>query len=100
VTEFASAAVGVTAGTLLGGVFFGGLWWTVRRALARGAAGAWFAGSYLLRFAIVAGGLYALAHDDAVRGIAAGFGLIVARLVLARSSVRSTATTADVEHVR
>ena len=96
-TEYASTALGFIAGALLGGVFFGGLRWTVRRALTSSAAGAWFASSYLLRLAIVAGGLYALAHDDAARGLAAGLGLLVARLAVAWLGGRSAGNAAAVE---
>jgi F1F0 ATPase subunit 2 len=37
------------AGGVLGGLFFGGLWWTVRRALASKHAALWFLSSLLLR---------------------------------------------------
>ena len=41
------------AGGLLGTVFFGGLWWTVRRGLSSGQPALWFLGSLLVRTSIV-----------------------------------------------
>jgi F1F0 ATPase subunit 2 len=87
-SELLSAATGAIAGVLLGIIFFGGLWWTIRRALSSQAAGVWFACSYLLRFALLAAGLYVLAHDDAIRGLGAAFGLIAARFGLVRLGLR------------
>lgn len=87
-SEISSGLTGAIAGAALGILFFGGLWWTVRRALSSDAAGIWFACSYLLRFGLLAAGLYVLAHDDAVRGLGAAFGLIVARLVTVRVGLR------------
>jgi F1F0 ATPase subunit 2 len=87
-SELLSAATGTIAGVLLGIGFFGGLWWTTSRALSSEAAGVWFIGSYLLRFGLLAVGLFALAHDDAIRGLGAAFGLIVARLGVVRLVLR------------
>lgn len=76
-------AIGLAGGLGLGAVFFGGLWFTVRKGLTnRGAL--WFAASYLLRVCILAAGLYVLAHGSAVRAMAAAVGLLVARFVILR----------------
>lgn len=53
-------ALAAVAGVLLGAVFFGGLWWTVRRGLASPYHGLWFIGSMLLRTGIVATGFYSI----------------------------------------
>jgi F1F0 ATPase subunit 2 len=95
-----SAVLGLAGGLLLGAVFFGGLWWTVRIGLASNSAGLWFAGSYLLRFAVLLAGLYLLAHDDAVRGIAAALGLILARLAAVRLGVAGKARALRQEQSR
>ena len=42
----------LAAGLLLGAMFFGGLWWTVRRAVSSGCPALWFAGSLLLRLGL------------------------------------------------
>ena len=46
------------AGRLLGAIFFGGLWWTVRKGVSSNAPALWFFGSLLLRMSIVLAGFY------------------------------------------
>ena len=46
------------AGLLLGAIFFGGLWWTVRKGLSSKQPALWSFGSMLLRMAIVLAGFY------------------------------------------
>jgi len=48
---------GVT-GFVLGAVFFGGLWWTVRKGVSSPRPALWFFGSMLLRMSIVLVGFY------------------------------------------
>jgi F1F0 ATPase subunit 2 len=72
--------VGVLAGT----VFFGGLWWTVRRALPSNFAGIWFAASFLVRTAIVLGGFYLVGQGDWRRLVCSVAGFLVARLLVVR----------------
>jgi F-type H+-transporting ATPase subunit a len=85
------AVVGFCGGVALGVLFFAGLWWTVRRGLSSTGAALWFAGSFLLRFAILALGLYALARDNPTRGIAAAVGVVLARIVVVRFTARRRA---------
>jgi F1F0 ATPase subunit 2 len=75
-------ALAAVAGVLLGAVFFGGLWWTVRRGLASPYHGLWFIGSMLLRTGIVATGFYsllALPADSWKILLAALLGFLLAR---------------------
>jgi F1F0 ATPase subunit 2 len=46
------------AGLLLGGFFFGGLWWTVREGASSRRSALWFFGSFLLRTSLVLAGFY------------------------------------------
>ena len=39
----------LVAGLLLGAIFFGGLWWTVRKGVFSKSPALWFLGSMLLR---------------------------------------------------
>ncbi len=48
---------GVT-GLVLGAIFFGGLWWTVRKGVSSPRPALWFLGSTLLRMSIVLAGFY------------------------------------------
>ena len=65
----------VLAGMVLGVFFFGGLWWTVRRALSSRLAALWFSGSFLVRTAVTLIGFYFAAQGDWRRmaGCVAGF---------------------------
>ena len=70
------------AGVLLGGFYFGGLRWTVRKGLAARATAAWFAGSFLLRSAICLLGFYWIGGADPLRLLACLGGFTVARIIL------------------
>ncbi len=49
-------------GCLLGTLFFGGLWWTIRRGLSSKRPALWFFGSLLLRMSSVLVGFYLIAR--------------------------------------
>lgn len=46
------------AGGVLGVVFFGGLWWTVRKGVSAKQPALWFMGSMFLRLGIALAGFY------------------------------------------
>lgn len=71
-------------GVLVGTVFFGGLWWTIRRALPSNLAGIWFAGSFLVRTAIALAGFYVVGQGDWRRMVCSVAGFLVARLLVVR----------------
>lgn len=70
------------AGGLLGGAFFGGLWWTVQRAAVSAAPARWFLGSLVVRTTVVLAGFYAVGAGQAAR-----LGLCLLGFVLARAIV-------------
>ena len=72
------------AGMLLGGFFFGGLWWTVRKALSSGQAALWFSGSFLARTAVILAGIYFVAQGDWRRMAGCVAGFLGARLLVIR----------------
>jgi len=82
--ESLSLALALVAGVLLGVVFFGGLWWTVRKGVAFKHPAAWFLGSLLLRTGIVLAGFYVVANGHWDRLLACLLGFIVARFVATR----------------
>lgn len=71
-------------GVLLGGVFFGGLWWTVQQGLASKRPALWFLGSLLLRTGVVLGGFYLLGGDDWLRLVVCLWGFVCARFIIRR----------------
>lgn len=72
------------AGGLLGGIFFAGLWWTVRRAVLSPTPARWFLGSLVLRTAIVLAGFYAVGAGQPVRLALCLLGFLLARAVVLR----------------
>ena len=80
----AKLLVPLLAGVALGVIFFGGLWWTVRRAISARWVALWFFASLVLRTLIVLGGFYLACGDDWRRWLAALLGFSVARLIITR----------------
>jgi len=72
------------AGILLGVLFFGGLWWTVRRGLASHRPVLWFFGSLLLRTSLALAGFFLVAGNQWQRLLACLGGFVLARVVLTR----------------
>lgn len=79
-----SMAFALIAGIMLGAIFFGGLWWTVRQGVSSKRMALWFLGSMLLRTCIVVLGFYFILGDDWKRLLAGLLGFIVARLIVMR----------------
>ena len=69
-------------GLLLGAIFFGGLWWTVRKGLSSRQPALWFLGSMLLRMGIALAGFYFVGRGDWRRLIACLLGFVIARFVV------------------
>jgi F1F0 ATPase subunit 2 len=75
----------VLAGGVLGAIFFGGLWWTVRKGVASPRPALWFFGSLLVRMAIALAGFYFVVtggHWD--RLLLCLLGFVTARVVVTR----------------
>ena len=72
------------AGVLLGAIFFGGLWLTIRQGVSSQWVALWFLGSLLLRMCIVLFGFYFVSGGDWQRLLTCLLGFIVARLVVTR----------------
>jgi len=70
------------AGLLLGGIFFGGLWWTVRHGVTAKQPGVWFLGSLLVRMTIVMAGFYFVGGGQWQRVLGCLIGFMVARSIV------------------
>jgi F1F0 ATPase subunit 2 len=72
------------AGLGLGVIFFGGLWWTVRKGVSARQPALWFFGSMLLRMGLVLAGFGFIGRGDWKRLMVCLFGFIIARLIVTR----------------
>tara|TARA_R110001592_G_scaffold58124_6_gene176418 strand:+ start:123 stop:443 length:321 start_codon:yes stop_codon:yes gene_type:complete len=72
----------VAAGGLLGAMYFGGLWWTVRKGLSSQQPAIWFSGSLLLRTITVLAGFYWVGQYSWTRLLACLLGFVIARVVV------------------
>jgi F1F0 ATPase subunit 2 len=72
----------LAAGLLLGGFFFGGLWWTVVRGVASQWAALWFLGSMLLRMTLTLAVFYFVGRDHWERWLLCLLGFLLARLAV------------------
>jgi len=71
------------AGALLGAFFFGGLWWTVQKITGSGRPYLLSVISFFVRTAVVLAGFYFLLSIGWPHLLAALFGFLAARTVLA-----------------
>lgn len=76
------ALIGLAVGMPLGFFHFGTLWWNARALVAGSAARA--IGFHVLRFAVLAVILYALAKVGAMALLTAAIGILVARSLVLR----------------
>lgn len=82
--EVLMLALAGLVGLLLGTIFFGGLWWTIRRLAASRRPALWLLGSLLLRMGTVLGGFYFVGDGDWQRLLACLGGLLAARFLVIR----------------
>ena len=77
-------ALACSVGVLLGAIFFGGLWWTVRKGVSSEQPAFWFLGSLLLRMSIALAGFYFVSGGRWRRLLVCLVGFVIARLVVLR----------------
>lgn len=82
--ETVSLAPALAAGVLLGVIFFGGLWWTVRKCVSNERPALWFLGSLLLRTSIILAGFHWVSAGHWERLLACLLGFVIARFILTR----------------
>ncbi len=73
-----------TAGAVLGTIFFGGLWWTIQRAVVSPRPALWFLVSLLLRTAIVLYGFFLLSSGTWMNLAVCLLGFVMARWFVTR----------------
>ncbi len=71
------------AGVSIGVIFFGGLWWTVRKGITSPHPALWFMGSFLLRMAIALSGFILIARAGGWKTLVMGLlGFVMARFLV------------------
>jgi F1F0 ATPase subunit 2 len=74
--------LGFLAGLLGGSFFFGGLWWTIKRALASTRPELWFLGSLPLRAGLVLTCFHVGANGNGTRLLFCALGFVLARAMI------------------
>ncbi len=82
--EFLANVLSAIAGGVFGLLFFGGLWWTLRRALTSPRPALWFGASALLRFVIVTAGFVVISAGHWQRLLMCLIGFWLARWLVQR----------------
>jgi F1F0 ATPase subunit 2 len=82
--ETLGLVLALATGVSLGVIFFGGLWWTVRKGFSSKQPALWFFGSLLLRTSIALVGFYFVARGHWERLLACLLGFVMARLFVTR----------------
>ena len=80
--EVWSLATAMVAGVSLGGIFFGGLWWTVRKGLSSERPALWFFGSLMLRISTALLGFFVVGREDWTRWLFCLLGFVLARFAV------------------
>ena len=80
--ETLTLALAWAGGALLGAIFFGGLWWTVRRGVSSKQPALWFFVSLLARMSIALAGFYFVSRGHWERLMLCLAGFLMARLVV------------------
>jgi F1F0 ATPase subunit 2 len=95
-------ALSWAAGAGLGAIFFGGLWWTVRKGAASPQPALWFLGSMLLRMGLALAGFYFVSGGHWERLLLCLLGFVMARFgvtwVTRPSEGDRTPSTSETSH--
>jgi F1F0 ATPase subunit 2 len=83
-SEILNLGPSLFTGMLLGAMFFGGLWWTVRKGLTSTRPVLWFSVSLLLRTSVTLAGFYLISDGHWERLLICLVGFTVARSIVTR----------------
>ncbi len=82
--EFIHWSIALLVGLVLGAIFYGGLWWTVRKLNTTKSPALLSVGSLLVRMAILLLGIYAIGAGHWERMVVALVGVVLARFIVFR----------------
>lgn len=74
----------LVTGMVLGVIFFGGLWWTVRKGLSSIHPAPWFMGSLLLRTSMTLAGFYLISNGQWEKLLTCLLGFTIVRPLMTR----------------
>jgi len=80
--ELLARILAIVLGAGLGVIFFGGLWWTVQKAVGSKSPAIWFMASLWLRMGIALGGFYLIGREHWQRMLLCLLGFFIARLAV------------------
>lgn len=81
-TEVPILILACVAGVALGMMFFGGLWWTLRKGVSSESPALWFIGSVLLRMTLALSGFYFVSGGQWRRLLSCVLGFFAARVAV------------------
>ena len=82
--EILSLVPALVAGMLFGAMFFGGLWWTIRKGMSSTRPALWFFGSLLLRTRLTLAGFYVVSGGHWEKLLVCLLGFTIARPIVTR----------------
>jgi F1F0 ATPase subunit 2 len=82
--EILNLLLALAMGIFLGVIFFGGLWWTVRKGISSKKPAFWFFGSLVLRTVIVLAGFYFISRGHWENPLVCLLGFVLTRLIVMR----------------
>ena len=82
--EYLELLLALGAGLLFGAMFFGGLWWTIRKGLSSKHPALWFLWSMLIRTGLTLIGFYFVVGNNLLRLLVCLLGFGIARVLAAR----------------
>ena len=82
INETLNMIVALVAGIAIGTFFFGGLWFTVRKAVHAKTPALWFFGSFILRVCIAMVGFYFISLGNWQHLLVALLGFVIARFIV------------------
>jgi F1F0 ATPase subunit 2 len=100
-SEVLPLGLAAVVGLLLGAIFFGGLYLTVRRGVSSQSPALWFLASLVVRMGIALVGFYLVANGSWQRLVACFVGFVAARLVvtwLTRPVGQQASSTSGAHH--
>jgi F1F0 ATPase subunit 2 len=82
--ETSAIILAMLVGSLLGTVFFGGLWWTIQQSIRSNGPALLFGCSFLIRTFIAVAGFYFASQGDWRKLLACLVGFLLARIFVTR----------------